>query len=609
MSVNTLSGIGASWSGTVTLNSTSDSILAVFNDRFGRQYYDTITINFLDTQSIEITYPNITSHDTRTSFITISGTSRNSQSGDTVQLFVDGNVMTTNSITGLHGAWSGSVTLNGLSDSVVAVFNDRFGRLYYDTINVNYFIPPTIEISYPNISLHDTRAQSIYVNGTSMNSQNGDTIQIFVDGVAMAKTTITGINGTWSGTAILNSICDSVVAVVNDQFGRQYYDTITINFLDTQSIEITSPTASTLDTNAQTLTISGTSRNSQTGDTVQLYVDSVYMSINTITGLNGSWTGTVILNGSSDSVLAVFNDRFGRQYYDTITINYFQPPSVKVTYPPNNTDTEVISISIQGTSLYTGLGDTVDIYVNSVWNSRYTLTGFNGTWNGTAHLNAIGDSIQVKLTDRFNTVKYDTVTINYYAPIGIGITSPSTSNSSADTLSEYITLTGTTRQTNAGDTVRIYVGTTYQSIYSITGFNGAFSGTARLTNQADSVYAVLNDRFNRFDTTQIYVRYFDTVTIKITYPSTQSETIVTSITISGTSSDVITGDTVEIYKNGVKQSQYAILAINGTWSGTAAVSGQGDSITVKLSDKFGRSSYDTITIHYFSAPIVKITYP
>ena len=38
------------------------------------------------------------------------------------------------------------------------------------------------------------------------------------------------------------------------------------------------------------------------------------------------------------------------------------------------------------------------------------------------------------------------------------------------------------------------------------------------------------------------------------------------------------GDTVSVYVNGVYNSKFVIMGLNGSWSGTAQLSGQGDSV-------------------------------
>ena len=66
-------GDSSNWSGTAALDSIGESIVVELNDRFGRIVYDTITVNYFDTPSINITYPS-DDHDTLNTIITIGGT-------------------------------------------------------------------------------------------------------------------------------------------------------------------------------------------------------------------------------------------------------------------------------------------------------------------------------------------------------------------------------------------------------------------------------------------------------------------------------------------------------------------------------------------------------
>ena len=147
---------------------------------FSGNAYDTITMNYFDTPYIEIKYPDELSHDTNVQIITISGTTLNTDIGDSVILYVNG-YATEHSISGLSsvdGTWSGTVMLSGLGDSVTVKLSDQFGRTAYDTILVNYFEPPQIEITYPDYVTHDTNVQIITIRGTTLNSRNGDTAEI-----------------------------------------------------------------------------------------------------------------------------------------------------------------------------------------------------------------------------------------------------------------------------------------------------------------------------------------------------------------------------------------------------------------------------------------------
>lgn len=89
--------------------------------------------------------------------------------------------------------------------------------------------------------------------------------------------------------------------------------------------------------------------------------------------------------------------------------------------------------------------------------------------------------------------------------------------------------------------------------------------------------------------------------IKITFPETNHDTAMSVITVFGIASNVHIGDTVQVYVNGIYQSETNIIAGN-IWACTALLANFGDSITAKIIDRFGNENYDTVTVNYFGQP-------
>ena len=89
--------------------------------------------------------------------------------------------------------------------------------------------------------------------------------------------------------------------------------------------------------------------------------------------------------------------------------------------------------------------------------------------------------------------------------------------------------------------------------------------------------------------------------ISILSPANGSGTSVQIVSISGTTSGVVSGDSVIIYKNGVFQCTTSVTG-GLTWSGTANISGYNDSVTAKVTNQYGYSGYDTICISLINAP-------
>ncbi|HPP88552.1 MAG TPA: hypothetical protein PLM75_11895, partial [bacterium] len=179
------------FSGTAGLSAIGDSIIVKLYDSFGRNAYDTITVNLFDTPSIKIISPS-TNHDTKTSIIVISGTTNNTYSGETITIKTNTTINTTIILASQNANWSGTAALTGLGDSIVVSLQDRFGRMYYDTITVNRWIS-----GFGSASL--TSASAVYVLDT-ITAQI--TISSTLSGTFMDSITIElPANMSWSGSS------------------------------------------------------------------------------------------------------------------------------------------------------------------------------------------------------------------------------------------------------------------------------------------------------------------------------------------------------------------------------------------------------------------------
>ncbi|HPN32257.1 MAG TPA: hypothetical protein PKY81_15000, partial [bacterium] len=649
--ITVLTELNGNWSGTSLLINYGDTIIAKLTDKFGRTAYDTINVNYYPELSVKIKYPITSSssdYDTYIRIITISGTSINSRQGDTIEAFVNGYyniVPDTFILSNRNGNWECDLVplLDGVNRLTVRL-TDGFGRVAYDTITLQYFDSGnvSVNITYP-LNNTDTYLQSIQVRGTTYNTRTGDIVNLTVNGkdtVAYVLTSDSGsfdtyINLTHTSTIKFgmfsynfDTTVNNVIAYINS--GQGFYDGSfkysrrIANYFGDPQLAITSPSKiNILETNQTNLIVSGTTKYAQTGDTVMLYVNNLLVpqSISNVTvnGIFGVWSGVANVSNYADSVIVKFIDRFGQTVYDTIQVNFFKYPKISITNHLTNYDTSTQDITISGTTQFTRQGDTIELFVNNVKQSSANLTELNGVWSQSVTLSGFGDSITVKLTDKFGRIIYDTIIVNYYGAAGIAITNPIEYNqfNGYDTNIKIIDISGTLSNAGAGDIVKIYAGNILNYETVLSGMTQAFSGTVALTSQTETVYAVINDKFglNRYDTSSIIIHYFDNPAILIQSPENNSETAVNIINVSGTSYNTNVGDSVELfirYYNGDTLafcSRTNIDLLNGNWSGTVSLAGQGDSIIAKLIDKFGVSRYDTIVIKYFGYSLISINEP
>jgi len=266
------------------LTGINDSVTARLDGKFSRTGYDTITVHYFSDNKISITYPadNI---DTNEEVIVLKGTTYSSAAGDTISVYLNGNLIGDTVISSLNENFSSTVALSGLNDSLWVVLksanSDTDADTYY--LTVNYYDTPNIEITYPPDD-HDTLTSVITVRGTTAGSYISDSVIIYSNAVANTTFILTSDSGQWSGTVSINSANQNITVELKDRFGRSVYDTITADYFESPEISVTLPSNNS-DTKENTIIISGTSTESGAGGTFQ--------GNETNAGSTSSWVGSV----------------------------------------------------------------------------------------------------------------------------------------------------------------------------------------------------------------------------------------------------------------------------------------------------------------------------
>ncbi|HPQ20047.1 MAG TPA: hypothetical protein PKX90_12365, partial [bacterium] len=431
--------------------STKYNTFSVFvHTKFNSFDTHTIFVVYFDSPLIEIKTP---ANNTETIYnqITITGTTLNTTIGDSIFILNNNDTKSTLYVSANDTSWSAIVNLENYGNRIEVKIKDKWGRIDTDVINCTYLPQGIIGISSPANNT-DTNLALVYLSGTTYLSSTGDSVKIYINDTNPASlqytTALTANSGTWQGTALLSGYGQRIIVLLTDKYNRISSDSIRVNYYGQPSIEITAP-ADGHNTSAQIIWISGTTYNSKTGDSVEIYRGSIINSVATITGDSGSFSGTVLLNGVGDSVWVKLNG-FSGTAYDTIRVNYYGQPSIEITAPADGHNTSVQIIWISGTTYNSKTGDSVEIYRGSTINSVVTITSDSGNFSGTVLLNSIGDSVWVKFSDNFGRTAYDTITVNYYGPPSIEITTPSDGH---NTTVQQITISGTTANSKSGDTV------------------------------------------------------------------------------------------------------------------------------------------------------------
>ena len=450
----------------------------------------------------------------------------------------------------------------------------------------------------------------------------------------------------FSGTAKINSLGDSVRVELHG-FGGIAYDTINVNYFFNPTIKISYPAILSHDTNTSIITISGTTNNSRLNDTVAIFTNTSQNTFVYITANNGVFSGTAKINSLGDSVRVELHG-FGGIAYDTINVNYFSNPSIKITYPLVF-DTTFQVITIKGTTLNSKTGDSILISNNSINPGVFVLADtiqfLNASWSSNVLLASGYNTVVIAMKNYFNDTYFDTIIINYIdtTSLGIKIVYPFVNNF-YETNSQYITITGTTKSSRPGDTIyaALSVGREYyfDSVvtYKVDSFNSTFAFNLQLKHRYDTtilgfplsvdtivnhVIVTLLSQDNTFSSTRkdsIVIHYYGNPVISITSPVNYTDTNQSSILIKGTTKYTHYGDSIEIFtktadtinliptdSSGIKypitsQYQYGF----NFWEINNNLYDFADSVIIKLTDKFGTVVWDTKHINYYRAPELKI---
>ncbi len=209
-----------------------------------------------------------------------------------------------------------------------------------------------------------------------------------------------------SDTVLLKIIAD------NNMPGEAInFDTVSIQNAP-PSVSIASPVVGH-DTSASEISVKGTTINTTSSDTVEIYTNE---SLNTTVTVDasGDWSGTAAISGVGDSVVAKLYSGSDVDW-DTHTVNY-RVSSVGITSPVDGYDTTQSPITVAGTTAWSFSGDSVYLYVNGSLENTYEITADSESWSASVNLEGLGDSVSAYLKTTTAQVSADTVNGNYYPP-------------------------------------------------------------------------------------------------------------------------------------------------------------------------------------------------
>ncbi|MBP7652289.1 hypothetical protein KA977_02635 [Candidatus Dependentiae bacterium] len=611
VNVNTVSltadaSLNATWSSTVSLTGYGDKIRVSVNDTFGRNAQDTIIVNYFESIGINITSP-ADNYDTLVGGIIISGTVKGVNSGDSVVLLRNGlNYDVYTFVSHTDTLWAIYTELPSQNVIFTARLNSSlFGQnIASVSITASYIDTPSVEIQSP-VNNYDTKSSSLIFSGTTYNTLSNDEAIIYLNGTSVLNWNIDSKNGSWSKTLNLSGKSDVVSIYVTDAFGRTGCDTAIVSYYKIPEIEIKLPSSNSC-TTLQSVTVSGTSLYSSVNDTVIIYKNGVVHSNYIITENNGSWSGTVSLSSSNDTILVKITDKFSQSSYDTIFLNYLNITSFS--------ENEIINV-------YEDL--TTQIQVVSTEKISNSIWSVNSGSNISVSV-LEGETDYISITPKFDFTGTETLvlTLRYYPDLG------NLAEYFVDTVQLSVNVMNTNDTpyfiTEMPDTfvnvTKLFwlkvIGTDTDANSMTFSFNGSVP-SGMTVNRVDDTSAIIQwtPSSQQVDSYFINIKVSDNYgyysqklfkitvnrpTVIISSPNNLDCTTVKEVKISGITVNSSNNDDIKIYKNNVLQSRVKLTADNGEWSGTVSLSSRADSVRVEIINRTTSVLYyaDTITLNY-----------
>ena len=262
------------------------------------------------------------------------------------------------------------------------------------------------------------------------------------------------------------------------------------------------------------------------------------------------------------------------------------PPDLVITSPADGAMLPSTLVTVTGTAS-DDVG--VDMVELSLDGTNYVLATGTTSWSGTVTLTEGSNTIFARGTDTAgNTATVSVaVTVDTANPT-VAITSPA---DGAILNSTLVTVTGTASDDVGVDNVELSLdGTTYVLATGTT----SWSGTPTLAEGSNTIFARATDTSGNTATVSIAVTV-DTAnpTVAITSPADGATLDSTSVVVSGTASDDVGVEKVELSLDG---TNYIVATGTTSWSGTMTLSEGPNTIFARATDTSGNTATVSIAV-------------
>ncbi|MFD2185975.1 choice-of-anchor L domain-containing protein [Aquimarina celericrescens] len=598
--------------------------------------------------------------------VTISGTTIDVETGQTVTVTFSDGVnpdVTVTAMVGAGGAWTATdADISSLDEGPITVdadVSDLAGNTANDQAPITLDTAATITITTP-IEVDDivngTEVADVTISGTTTDVETGQTVTVtFSDGVNPDVTTTANVNpdGSWTATdADISSLNDGGITVdadVSDLAGNAANDQAPITLDTAATIAITTPIE--IDdivngTEVTDVTISGTTTGVEAGQTVTVtFSDGVNpdVTVTAMVGAGGAWTATDADISSLDegpiTVDADVSDLAGNTANDQAPITLDTTATIAITTPIEIDDivngTEVTDVTISGTTTGVEAGQTVTVTFSDGVNPDVTVTamvGAGGAWTATdADISSLDEgpiTVDADVSDLAGNTANDQAPITLDTTATIAITTPIEIDDIVNgTEVTDVTISGTTTGVEAGQTVTVTFSdganpdvTTTANVNPDGSWTATDADISSLNDGGITVDADVSDLAGNAANDQAPITLDTAATITITTPIEIDDIVngteVTDVTISGTTTDVETGQTVTVtFSDGVNPDVTTTANVNpdGSWTATDAdissLNDGGITVDADVSDLAGNTANDQAPITLDTAATVAINTP
>ena len=574
------------------------------------QYNSEIKLKTKATGTISISSP--TDGSTVSGTITVSGSFSSSETSNTIELYVDNSFVDSQNKDTTSGSYSFSLDTTQYSDGqhtiTVKLYytyladkdGDGIPEFYSDFLDDDS-VTVIFDNKYGSISISSptdgsTVSGTITVSGSFSSSETSNTIKLYVDSSFVSSQDKSTSSGSYSFSLDTTQYSDGQHTITVKLYSGTTLlasDSVSVTF-DNIYVKINSPTDGS--TVSGTISITGEFSNTESSNTLELYLDSQFVdsqsfdqpsgtysfSLDTYEYSNGQHTITVKLyyvymaDKDHDDIPELYSELLDTS---SVTVTFSNYASVTID-APNDGDTLRGVITVSGSYSASTSDVKLELYLDGTLIGSQTKSSSSGTYSFSLNTTKYSDgshTIEVRIYTGSVQRGSDSVSVTF-DNIYIYIHSPS----DGSTVSGTITVSGNFSSTETSNAVELYIDSQLVDSQSFDQPSGTYSfslDTYEYSNGQHTItvklyYVYMADK-DHDDIPELYSELLDTSSVTVTFSNYASVTIDAPndgdtlrgvITVSGSYSASTSDVKLELYLDGTLIGSQTKSSSSGTYS-------------------------------------------